>query len=84
MSCSVASGNVTELLSIITGANKSEIETLLLSGITPWVVAAKYGKYSEFKEMIKENYLDRLNKLVENNELSASEAIEMYEKISSF
>lgn len=84
MLCNVDSGNVTLLLSMLTGADESEIEGLLFTGLPPWAVAAQYGKYNEFKDIIKSNYAHRLQKLVDNNELSASAANEMYNRISEY
>lgn len=84
MLCNVDSGNIVLLLSMLTGADENEIESLLFTGLTPWAVASKYGKYEEFKELIKENYAQSLNALVENNELSPAAANEMYNKISLY
>lgn len=84
MLCNIESGNVTLLLSDITGADKREIESLLISGIPPWVVASKYNKYNEFKEVIKSNYAEHLQKLIDSNELSVHDANEMFNKISKY
>lgn len=84
MLCNVDSGNIVLLLSMLTGANENEIESLLLTGLTPWAVALRYGKYEEFKELIKENYTHSLNALVADNKLSPDAANEIYNKISSY
>ena len=84
MLCNVKSGNVTALLSSLTGADEKEIEALLLTGLTPWVVASRYGKYDEFKTIVKNNYATHLQVLITNNEISVSDANEMYNKISDY
>lgn len=84
MLCNIDSGNITLLLSMLTGAEESEIEGLLFTGLPPWAVAAQYGKYNEYKELIKANYALRLQTLVDNNELSPYTANEMYNRISEY
>ncbi len=84
MLCNVDSGNTTLLLSMLTGVEESEIEELLITGLPPWTVAAKYGKYEEYKELIKTNYVQRLQTLVDENKLSANAANEMYNRINSY
>lgn len=84
MLCEVDSGNVTRFLVMLTGANESEIEKMLMSGIPPWVVANKYGKYDDYKEILKNNISARLQILIDNDELSHDEANNMYNRISQY
>lgn len=84
MLCNVESGNVTAVLASLTGADAKEIEALLITGIPPWGVAARYGKYDEFKGIIKSNYIARLQTLIDGGEITVKEANEMFNKICDY
>lgn len=84
MLCEVDSGNITRFLVMLTGANESEIEKMLMSGIPPWVVANQYGKYEDFKEILKNNIAARLQILIDNEELTTDEANKMYNRINQY
>ena len=78
MPINVESGNISLLLSMLTGACQAEIETMLMNGISPARVAENYGKFDEFNAFFKRNIALKLKALVENNELSADEAVKFF------
>ncbi len=82
MLCQVESGNVTLLLTMLTGAQQSEIEAMLMNGVRPAEVANHYGKYDEFVAFLKSNIAAKLQVLLENNEITVREANELFNRIS--
>ena len=84
MLCNVESGNITQLLSILTGADQTEIEQMLMNGIHPAQVADYYGKYDEFNAFFKSNIASKLKALVDNNEISKKDASLFFEQAVNF
>lgn len=82
MLCDVESGNITLLLSLITNAEESSIEKLLMNGVMPGEVAKFYGKYDEYKAFLKSNIAAQLQVLIENHELSNKEATDLFDRIN--
>ena len=78
----VESGNVTLLLSQITGAEESVIEEMLMNGIMPADVANQFGKYEEYRAFLKSNIAARLQVLIDNDEITVKEANELFNRIS--
>lgn len=84
MLCNVESGNVTLLLTILTGAEQSEIEKMLMNGTRPAEVAEYYGKYDEFNLFLKKNIALKLQALIDNNEISVKEANQLFNQINNY
>ena len=84
MLCNIESGNITLLLSKITGAEETEIERMLMNGVNPAEVADYYGKYDEFNAFFKTNIMSKLKTLVDNNEMSASDANSFYKQVVNY
>lgn len=84
MLCNIESGNITLLLSKITGAEQTEIEQMLMNGTNPAEVADHYGKYDEFNAFFKSNIISKLNALINNNEISVSEANRFLDQAVNF
>ena len=78
----VESGNVTLLLSLITGAEESVIEEMLMNGIMPADVANQFGKYEKYRAFLKSNIAARLQVLIDNDEITVKEANELFNRIS--
>lgn len=81
MLCEVESGNVVLLLSLITGAEESLIEEMIINGIQPGEVANKFGKYDEYKQFLKNNVLSQLQTLIDNEEITVKEANDLFNRI---
>ena len=84
MLCNIESGNITLLLSKITGAEEAEIEQMLINGVNPAEVADYYGKYDEFKAFFKSNIMSKLKTLVDNNEISLGDANSFYKQVVNY
>ncbi len=70
MLCEVGSGNVVLLISLITGAPQSDIEDMIMCGISPWAVADYFGKLDEFQSILYNNMEESLTALVESGEMT--------------
>lgn len=82
MVCQVESGNVIKLLTILTGAEQTEIENMLMSGTRPAEVADHYGKYDEYKDFLKVNIASKLQNLINEGEIGVKEANRMFNRIN--
>ncbi len=78
----VESGNITKLLSVLTGQREEDVEKLLLNGMTPARVADRFGKLDEFKTFFKVNIMSKLKALIDRKEITVDEAYEFYKRLS--
>ncbi|MEG2380236.1 MAG: hypothetical protein RSB38_00910 [Oscillospiraceae bacterium] len=77
MTCGIDSGNVSCLLSVLTGVTEAKIEKLLMSGITPWALADSFGKLNEFKDIIDGTIEMQLDNMVHEGTITRAVATEM-------
>lgn len=68
------SGNITSLLASVIDKDESDVEEMLITGVSPWKIAEEYGKFSELKDLVFENTLSYIDAMLESGKITQSDA----------
>ena len=71
------SGGVVPLLAELSNSPEMEIEQMLQTGITPWILAQRLNVLGKFRDALLERLFSQLQTMVENNQITQQHADDM-------